>query len=483
MELNDSRDSLSVDDSLLDEVEDIMCDQTIISGELSVVDLEHKTPYIIISAARLRVAVAVFARTVMPTVLKIYYLYQRNQQIVVDNVRHRLLPTLVAFLANSLSNSLASVQKRITFPLNRRAIKDIQKDLNPAIDDTTNTTPEESVDCQVLFSPKTEILADVIFIHGLHGGIDKTWKQGQWRHNGHKLKDQSPVRSQSTGNLYVPPRKHSLKRTLSDIYNANRTQIKVARKGNEVCVTHQEEWEVIEDVDVDDEGCYSNCWPQDWLPKDCPGVRVIALNYTTDVLWCPVWKKKRRRTDMVERSDEMIAELCKLGVGKQPIIWVGHSKGGLFIKQIIMNAWERHSQCPEKFAIFQNSKGIMFYSVPHKGSVLADFTLPLLRRSVELIEIQRNCDFVLDLHKRFLELCKQGHLGADIFSFIETSFTLMSFVYLKIVAYESADPDVGIKCDVPLDHREICKPAGRDCFLYLELIKLIKKHSLGGETM
>jgi hypothetical protein len=141
-------------------------------------------------------------------------------------------------------------------------------------------------------------------------------------------------------------------------------------------------------------------------------------------------------------------------------------------------AWERHQHRPEIFRIFENSKGIMFYSVPHKGSSLADFTLPLLRRSVELIEIQRNCDFVLDLHKRFLQLCKNGQLKADVFSFIETSFTLMSFVYLKIVAYESADPDIGVKCDVPLDHREICKPAGRDCFLYVELMKLIKKHIL-----
>lgn len=96
----------------------------------------------------------------------------------------------------------------------------------------------------------------------------------------------------------------------------------------------------------------------------------------------------------------------------------------------------------------------MFYSVPHKGSVLADVTLPLLRRSVELIEIQRSnlklngiflfnflivdCEFVLDMHRRFVEICEQGHLGAEIFSFIETSFTLMSFIYLKIVAYDSA---------------------------------------------
>ena len=41
---------------------------------------------------------------------------------------------------------------------------------------------------------------------------------------------------------------------------------------------------------------YSKCWPRDWLPKDCPGVRVIALNYTTDpYLWRPLWVTKRNR--------------------------------------------------------------------------------------------------------------------------------------------------------------------------------------------
>lgn len=40
---------------------------------------------------------------------------------------------------------------------------------------------------------------------------------------------------------------------------------------------------------------------------------------------------------MVERSIEMIEELKKLGVGERPIIWVGHSKGGLFIKQILVS--------------------------------------------------------------------------------------------------------------------------------------------------
>lgn len=39
---------------------------------------------------------------------------------------------------------------------------------------------------------------------------------------------------------------------------------------------------------------------------------------------------------MIERSQEIIQQLLELGVGDKPIIWVGHSKGGLFIKQIML---------------------------------------------------------------------------------------------------------------------------------------------------
>jgi hypothetical protein len=33
----------------------------------------------------------------------------------------------------------------------------------------------------VLYDPSPEqVRADVVFIHGLHGSLDKTWKQGVW---------------------------------------------------------------------------------------------------------------------------------------------------------------------------------------------------------------------------------------------------------------------------------------------------------------
>lgn len=82
---------------------------------------------------------------------------------------------------------------------------------------------------------------------------------------------------------------------------------------------------------------------------------------------------------------------------------------------------------------------------------------------------------MLNLHDKFLKMFELDSFDPEIYSIIETSFTLMSFVYIRIVAFDSADPGVGTTCGFPVDHREICKPSSRDCFLYVELVKLIKR--------
>lgn len=53
---------------------------------------------------------AVISRAILPTVVSLYYALVRNHKTVVDSLRRRLLPAIVAFLANSISRSLSSVQ-------------------------------------------------------------------------------------------------------------------------------------------------------------------------------------------------------------------------------------------------------------------------------------------------------------------------------------------------------------------------------------
>lgn len=237
-------------------------------------------------------AISVFAKAVLPTVVDVYYACIRNQKTVVENVRRQLLPTVLAFLANSVSRSLASVQRGITFPLSLRVIK---QETPQAITNVDDDTPEKSVDCCVLAQPDSpdKIVADVIFIHGLHGALDKTWKQLEPEHSSNRLKQQMLVRCSSEGSLEIPQRKVSLKRSVSDDTVIAYLPNKVAKINNNTCVNYDMDQKDSECKEEDEE--YSECWPRDWLPKDCPGVRVIAVNYTTDILWRPMWIKKRNR--------------------------------------------------------------------------------------------------------------------------------------------------------------------------------------------
>lgn len=298
----------------------------------------------------------------------------------------------------------------------------------------------------------TPIRADIIFIHGLHGSLVNTWKQGLWNKNSNKVKFERPPkppvrppkrpRHSRTTFMYPPhqskrPRYYStdgIPDELDGVLEAfpaaygecsymNNTYSRevsyVCEEPDETQFCDELEYSFptfrlrVDDADQEqdpDEGIspnpiknnnsnkktdpsYSPCWPGDWLPLDCPGVRVIALNYTTDpYLWRPFWVKKRNRTNLLERTREMTDLLLekKVGVG-HPIVWVGHSKGGIFVKKIIVDAYE--SGLASAASLWRSSRGTLFYSVPHRGSPLADFNLPLLRQSVELLEIQKSMRF------------------------------------------------------------------------------------------
>ncbi|XP_073814813.1 uncharacterized protein isoform X2 [Musca autumnalis] len=391
--------------------------------------------------------------------------------------------------------------------------------------------------------PGQPIRADIVFIHGLHGSLVNTWRQGLWENERKPVEfdrpPKPPVRppkrprhsrstplhaplKQKRARFVHPEHKQSFHvDSIDELEDAEYSFVCGEPKDIQVCdgieysfptfrmrmndngrLLQGEIDSILQEVQnspaesedkenstnnntnknkakspklTRDDPNYSKCWPGDWLPIDCPGVRVIALNYTTDqYLWRPLWKKKEPRSSLTQRAREMAELLIQHRVGYgHPIVWVGHSKGGLFIKQIIVDAWE--SGRPATAPFLRSSRGVFFYSVPHRGSHLASIKAPFLTRSVELIDIEKNSKYLLDLHRRFVGLYHLGHLKIEVFSFVETALTLMSVLYLRIVGVDSADPGIGDVCGIRLDHREICKPRSRDCILYKQLVNMINK--------
>lgn len=59
------------------------------------------------------------------------------------------------------------------------------------------------------------------------------------------------------------------------------------------------------------------------------------------------------------------------------------------MSSVIYSAWERRPREPRIADLYLQTKAMMFISVPHRGSSLANFNLPFVRQSVELLEIRR----------------------------------------------------------------------------------------------
>ncbi|XP_044277931.1 protein SERAC1 isoform X1 [Varanus komodoensis] len=262
------------------------------------------------------------------------------------------------------------------------------------------------------FRTNMPIKADVLFVHGLLGAAFKTWRQ-------------------------------------QDV----------------------EQSAAEKDVDMEDD--YSECWPKTWLASDCPSLRILSVEYDTHLSdWkakCPV---ESYRESLAYRSTELLKKLRAAGIGDRPLVWLSHSMGGLLVKKMLLDA----SMDPEMDSIINNTRGIVFYSVPHHGSRLAEYSINvrfLLFPSVEVKELSKDSPALKALNDDFLSFAKDKNF--PILSFAETLPTRVGrMLNLHVVPVESADLGIGELIPVEVSHLNICKPKNKDSFLYLHTLKFIQ---------
>ncbi|XP_053829390.1 protein SERAC1 isoform X5 [Vidua macroura] len=179
-----------------------------------------------------------------------------------------------------------------------------------------------------------------------------------------------------------------------------------------------------------------------------------------------------QRKSIAFRSSELLDKLKAAGIGDRPLVWVSHSMGGLLVKKMLVDA----SKNPEMDKIVNNTRGIVFYSVPHHGSQLAEYSINaryLLFPSVEVKELSKDSPALKELNDDFLSFAKDKKFS--VLSFAETLPThIGSMLKLHVVPVESADIGIGDLIPVDVNHLNICKPKKKDAFLYQRTLKFIQ---------
>ncbi|XP_063758049.1 protein SERAC1 isoform X2 [Eleginops maclovinus] len=217
---------------------------------------------------------------------------------------------------------------------------------------------------------------------------------------------------------------------------------------------------------------YTECWPKSWLAADCPNLRVLSVEYDSHLSdWmakCPV---ENQRKSLAYRSRELLKKLKLAGVGERPVVWVAHSMGGLLVKKMLLDA----SEDPEMHALLNNTKGIMFYSVPHRGTFMAEYSVNvryLLFPSVEVRELCKDSPALRNLNEDFLNMAKEKEF--KVLSFAETLPTNIGpMIKILVVPTQSANLGIGELIEVDVDHLNICKPEKKDSFLYKRSLEFI----------
>lgn len=163
---------------------------------------------------------------------------------------------------------------------------------------------------------------------------------------------------------------------------------------------------------------YAECWPLSWLAKDLPRARILAVDYESSLSHWTSFPGETIGVSLKESADRILKQLLEAGVGQRKIIWVTHSMGGLLVKNILTTDDEFIDHNRRK--ILGQTKGVVFFSVPHRGSDLATWS-PNMQRLIApsglVQDLRMGNPFLEELNRRFTDISKNRSL--PILSFIE----------------------------------------------------------------
>ncbi len=210
-------------------------------------------------------------------------------------------------------------------------------------------------------------------------------------------------------------------------------------------------------------------WPK-WLAEDVEGLAVWTVGYEAAV---SRWRGSAMHlTDRATNVLERILREPRLETGE--ITLVGHSLGGLIIKQLLRTADGFAHRRDDAAEFVKRVRRVAFLATPHSGSDLAtwgDRLRVFIRPSAATACLVRNDPNLRDLNRWY----RDWSAAQGVAHLILTESQPTSIAGL-VVKPDSSDPGLtSHPIPIDADHVTICKPGDRSSEVYLHVLNFIKR--------
>ncbi|CAM6112917.1 unnamed protein product [Calypogeia fissa] len=209
----------------------------------------------------------------------------------------------------------------------------------------------------------------------------------------------------------------------------------------------------------EDDSCI---WPQTWLVEEIPEAQVFSVS-CSGVLR----NSSNASIDMYNLAENLISDLLMANIGQVPncpLVLVGHSIGGLVIKELCCQAHRQLSMNKdfqrtklEKF--LTNLRGVFYFATPHHGSPVANDVadmvgIPLMKYFKTLSTEAARLNSTFDGIRKVYEKWQFASLG-------EGSPTDLGWLGKRMVVPEASVREDNFNVVQGADHFSICRPGSK----------------------
>ncbi|KAH7025067.1 uncharacterized protein B0I36DRAFT_332472 [Microdochium trichocladiopsis] len=194
-------------------------------------------------------------------------------------------------------------------------------------------------------------------------------------------------------------------------------------------------------------------WLRDDLPKILPEARIFIYQYDAAVVY------GSDRTTFLDKANDLLEQIrCERNKATErlPIIFVGHSMGGLLIKQALINAQQNQKYTSIKEA----TTGLAFFATPHFGGKAM-----LVSTGKAAADIAHGLGFRKG--DRILEILDEGSTCSDImregFRHQQDEYQIVSFWGSRDSVVQRDSSRLGLPghweniVSLDADHTQVCK--------------------------